>query len=406
MRTFLLLILAAVGLTYVQRAPAQTIDGLSLELVYTGDVAANISGGIDQGVRYVDNLDLILSVDGDRFGWRGGGVMLYGIANQGGSISSLVGDAQGVNNIEAPTNWRLHEAWIEQAIGTRVSVLAGVYDLNSEFDVNRTGALFINGSHGTGLDLSQSGLNGPSIFPVTGLGARVRFTPADGVEARAAILDGVPGDPDSPTGTHVLLRDEDGLLLAAELELFKRSDGHRRRLRKGPRRILEEIDTQVRLVLGAWAYSSDFDRIAAPTQTGRSRGGYLLGEWAAYRETDPEQGIRTFVRYGIAEETVNRFATYLGTGLVYTGLLAGRDSDQAGLAVAVAVNGDPYLQANRPLLQPGQLARTETNVEVTYLAEMAPWLSVQADLQYVVHPDTREDVSNAVVPTLRIIFAP
>ena len=70
---------------------------------------------------------------------------------------------------------KLYEAWFEQTLfDDRLSFKAGLYDLNTEFDVVETAGLFINSSHGIGPDFSQSGVNGPSIFPTTSLGIRVK----------------------------------------------------------------------------------------------------------------------------------------------------------------------------------------------------------------------------------------
>ncbi len=389
-------------------AAAQTITrGVEMAVVYTGDIVANVAGGIDQGVRYIDNLDLAVAIDGDEFGWYGGGILLYGIGNQGGNITSLVGDAQVVNNIEASQDWRLFEAWIEQAVGSRFSILGGLYDLNSEFDVNRNGALFINSSHGTGLELSQSGRNGPSIFPVTSVGVRARAAVTNWLEVRAAALDGVPGDPQQERGTHIVFDEDDGLLVAGEAEFIIDSGKQHERSINVPRRMLGPISSRARIVLGGWFYTEEMPAIGTATQTGRSEGVYILAEWCPVREKqDQSQGLSTFLRTGVASEQVNRFSSYIGAGVLYTGLLDGRDHDRVGLAVAVGVNGDPYMSSQRASPASSGITRTETNLEATYAAQVSPWLTITADLQYVINPNTRSDIPNALVPTLRFVLAP
>jgi Carbohydrate-selective porin, OprB family len=44
---------------------------------------------------------------------------------------------------------------------------------------------------------------------------------------------------------------------------------------------------------------------------------------------------------------------------------------------------------------PGQTA--ETVLEVTYTLVLTPWLTVQPDIQYVIHPGGRSTVRNALV---------
>ncbi|MEA2714557.1 MAG: hypothetical protein QOK27_2518, partial [Gemmatimonadales bacterium] len=44
----------------------------------------------------------------------------------------------------------------------------------------------------------------------------------------------------------------------------------------------------------------------------------------------------------------------------------------------------------------------ETTMELTYLAQLGSWLSVQPDLQYVIHPGGTRSTRNAVVLGLRV----
>ncbi len=191
---------------------------LTLEGVYTGEVMSSVDGGLREGTRYLDNVDLMLSLDGAvAFGIEGLSFFAYGLYDNGGAISGdLVGDAQGVSNIEADAAVRLYELWVNQDLGF-ASVRVGLYDLNTEFDAIDTAGLFVNPSHGIGPDYAQSGLNGPSIFPVTSLGVRLA-APIGGSLLKFAALDGVPGDPAHPKRTSIRFDEGDGALLAWEME--------------------------------------------------------------------------------------------------------------------------------------------------------------------------------------------
>ena len=174
-------------------------DPLLLQVTYTGEVIGNAAGGLQRGTRYLDNLDIIFEADMEKLvGWNGAQVHVYGLYNNGTSISDLVGDTQAVSNIETGSAaLRLYEAWVDQKIGDQLSLRVGLYDLNSEFDALDAAGLFVSSPNGIGTDFAQSGQNGPSIFPSTSLAARLAFTPAEGWTVRAAVLDGVP-----PNATH------------------------------------------------------------------------------------------------------------------------------------------------------------------------------------------------------------
>ena len=60
--------------------------------------------------------------------------------------------------------------------------------------LSASASLFLNSSFGIGPEFSQSGLEGPSIFPNTSVGARFAIKPIEEIVLRTAALDGVPVD--------------------------------------------------------------------------------------------------------------------------------------------------------------------------------------------------------------------
>jgi porin len=317
------------------------------------------------------------------------------MGTHGGSPSEYVGDAQVVSNIDAPNTWKIYEAWYNQSLfSERVSLRFGLYDLNSEFDVIETAGLFLNSSHGIGADFSQTGLNGPSIFPTTSFGARFKIQPMQSLYLQTVILDAVSGDLECARGTHVNWNKNDGLLITSEIAYQTGADERYRKL-----------------AFGFGHYTSRFDNLCevdetgAPLQTLSRPVMYALAEGQVFREEDdPQQGLAVFGRLGCADHRVNQFAAYTGAGVVYTGLLPGREEDQIGLAVAAAHNGDDFKEAQ----QLGAVAITprETIFELTYRGQISPWLAAQPDLQYVINPSSDPSVKNALAvgARLEIIF--
>ncbi|WBX85119.1 carbohydrate porin [Sphingosinicella microcystinivorans] len=347
---------------------------LLLQATYTGEVMSNASGGIRRGSRYLDNLDLVAEADLEALaGWKGASVHVYGLYNNGKSFSDLAGDAQTASNIETGVRaFRLYEAWIEQAFAGG-SLKVGLYDLNSEFDSLDASGLFIGSPHGIGTDFAQTGENGPSIFPSTSLAARLSIESAAGWVVRAAVLDGVPGDPDHPKRTAVKLGNGDGALLVAEVEAP---------LPHG------------RLLFGGWRYTARFDDHAG--NSGRGNDGlYVRGETALFEEAgDPAQGLAAFARLGIADGRFNTFRRFASAGLNYTGPFRGRDEDQLGLAVAAAFTSDAYKRA-----VPANDA--EVAFELTYRAPVASWLSLQPSAHYIINPGADPSVRSALAFGLR-----
>jgi len=168
---------------------------VSLQAAYAGDFWQVPTGGLESGGAYLDDLDVQLAVDLEQaIGWQGAQFFFYAIYNDGNELSGdKIGDLNGVSNIETGLEaLRVQEAWIDQTFADgRLSLRGGMYDLNSEFDAGEVRALFLGSSHGMGTEFGQTGLNGPSVFPVTSLGARLNWSFGEGAYARVAVLDGV-----------------------------------------------------------------------------------------------------------------------------------------------------------------------------------------------------------------------
>lgn len=363
-------------------AAAAEESAARFDIRYIADVMSNLSGGLETGSRYMDNLDLSLEVDAERaMGWNGATLFLYGVYNNGKALSGdLVGDAQALSSIETGVEAaRLLEAWIDQRfLDDRASIRVGLYDLNSEFDVIDTADLFLHAAQTTTFALAQSGEAGPSIFPVTSLAARAEFRLTDALLLRTAVLDGVPGDPDHPKRTAVKLGDGDGALLVSELEYGAGS---------------------MRAAAGYWRYTARFEDL----QTGRLRRGndgiYALVEGRVYEDPDdPRRGLALYAHGGWASAGVNPFKYSLAAGAVYTGILPAGPEDDLGLSVAWVESGGPYKRADDAL-------KREVAFELTYRARINDMIAIQPDIQYVINPGVAPDVKDAFVIGLRLDLA-
>jgi porin len=390
--------------------------GLTLSLDYTGDGFFDLHGGLQRKGTYLDNIGLALAVDTRKlFRWKGGDIFIYGIADNGGQPSSLVGDAQGVDNIEAPSTVKLYEAWIQQSLfRDRVSLLAGFYDLNSEFQELQSSLVFIHAAQGIGTDFAQSGVNGPSIFPTTTVSIRLKWEIAERFYFQTVVLNGVAGDPNHPNGTRLILDHGYGILSASELqyvihheEAGSEDEGRTPKQRLGR---LSGHEHLAKLVVGWWLYTASFprsgyaDSIEGTGMTKGNMGGYVNGELKIFKEKgSPQQGLAAFARIGFANDRINRFVAFTGGGLVYTGLIRGRDEDVTGLAFATGYNGRPYMNVLKT--QGLTTAAAEWDFELTYLWQISPWLCLQPDVQYIIHPGTDTTVSDALTFDLRLTIS-
>ena len=385
-------------------AAPQTITAKDAEaaLVYDGAAFGALAGGVRRGTTYLGTLRLQLTLDGSRLaGFPGMTLFVEGLNVHGGHPSRFAGDAQGVSNLEGPARWMLNEGWIQQNLfENQLSILIGRYDLNTEFYRLQSAGLFLNGSLGIGPEFSQSGRNGPSIFPDTSVGTRIAWKPARGVVLRTAILDGVPVD--RPEGRKLFARG-DGLLLVAEVAyLFRptsKDSPHTPHFRLG--RVAGLPPYTAKIALGSWHYSGKYPDLSETTPDGQpvehqgSSGAYVLADQTLYADSKrPTRRLTAFGQLGVGDARVNQFASYTGAGIVMSGPLRSRDHDELGVAIAAAHNSSHFAAQQ-------SVGRMETTLECTYLAPLSSRLAIQPDLQYVVHPNTDLARKNALVALLR-----
>ena len=382
MRRFLLAgscCMALVGNAYAEEPKAEEpAPPANLQLTYSADLWNVSSGGLDHDMVYLDDLDLQLSLDLEQLaGWHGAQMFLYGLYTNGNSVSELAGDFNGISNIETGVeSIRLVEAWIDQTFADgKGSLRVGLYDLASEFDAGEVRALFLNSGHGSGSDFSQTGQNGPTMWPATSVAARLNWNFDNGVYLRGTIADGVPGNPDHPKSTRIDFENGDGLLLAAETGIAREG------------RLWS---------LGVWTYTEDFpDLITAETHN--NAGAYVaLEEKLLSSDAGDNMNLSGSLRLGFANDDVNPLGMFFGATLVATGLIPAWPEDQLGLGILVAHAGDKFQST---FMDP---AENEINIELTYFANLTESLSIQPDIQWVINPGHDGSVDDVFVFGVRL----
>lgn len=462
MRSFLLILLASV-LPAVGQAPVSLLErdalsdvvwaspraalverGVTFHLEYRSEVLANTSGGIRRGVVYEALADAWVDVDfGLLLGWTApdeqGGRRSLGptlrarlLYPHGKGLSEqYVGDLGTLSSFDFYDSVRLFELWLEQPVGTRASLRAGLMSLDEEFALSNHGGVFMHSCFGAPTGIS--GNFSVPIYAISALGARLEVVPFDGVFARFAAFDGNPatgvfGDPTPGArestefnhfNTHWALRPEEGAVFIGEMGYEFNQPGE------------EEAPPDGKSAPRGWAgryfagglYHTDGFSDVGDVQLGdmgsslapefaRERDDnhafYFVGEQEVWREdyARPHQGhADVFVRGVFTPEDRNFFHYSVDAGLHYTGLLPGRDGDEFGIAFAWFQISDDV----RGAVRRANLADVvwvdepdfEAVIEVTYKVRVAPWLSVQPDFQYVIQPGGDGRLDNALVVGVR-----
>lgn len=363
---------------------ADTDGPWTVEAAYTADLATVVSGDQRSSSRFLDNLDIIVEGDLDRLlGWRGAKVHAYLLNNNGGEPNDAAATLQGIDNIEvAEQGARLYEFWVEQEFGGgRGSLLAGLYDVNSEFYATAASDLLIAPSFGIGSELAATGPNGPSIFPSTALAARVRVGEATGRYLQIAAVNAEAGSlGDAGVDTNL----DHGALYLAEAGWT------------GP----------MRLAVGGWRYGERQDDIRDISPLGQpvatvAEGIYALAEGTLY---EAEQGLaaRAFLRAGASDGDTTDFRGGWQAGLRLDHVVASRPDSAFSFGVHQGLLSN---KARANLGDAGVAAASaEQGLEITY-ADTVGRVTFQPSLQWIDNPGGDRDAKPVVAAIFRVSIA-
>lgn len=385
--------------------------GLDVDLAYKLDLMHS-RGGNDDAEAAMGNLDVMLRADLDKLlGWRHSVAYLQLIHDHGSKLNNHVGSLMGVSNIEVPVNTgKVFHAWLQRNfLDDRLGLLVGLYPVDSEFSVMESAGLFVHPALGATADFALT--RGPSIFNTSALGIRARWDGADrDYYAMAALLDGLPGDPADPRGTHIRFDSGDGAFAIVEFGLTPAEFGHTfeptdpSSAHTQPAEIREHERTEARgkYALGLWAYSEKSDDLIDVDAAGNpvrraSRGGYLLAERSlCYNPAAADCRLAGFARISLTDGDSTPVRRAVNLGLTLRAPVDSRPEDVAGIAFSRAYLSDKYRAAA------GGLATAEDAVELTYRAQLRPWLWLQPLIEYVRRPGGDAAVDDATVIGLRI----
>jgi porin len=375
-------------------------QGIAFTVKYTGEVFANVQGGIKRGATY-DGLFLPeLDVDLEKLiGWRGASFSVSMVQGHGPALSQgWVGNLLNVSNdVAIPPATRLYNLWLQQSLfDDVVSVRAGMMNVDAEFITTLTGALFMNGSFGwpgwLGIDLPGGG----PAYPLSAPGIRVKLQPApQGFYLQSAVFSGDPtghsgsNSPSTSIPNGTLVSFTGGAFIIAEAGYAVNQDKDA----KGP---------PLAFKLGGWYHTSShfqdqrFDTqgisLASPASNGAPFNHH--GDWGVYAIADGTiaGALSGFARIGAGTPNDSNLVTfYADAGLTYKGPIPARPDDTAGIAFAYARIGNNARRLDQDVqvftANPFFPVRDhEVVLEISYQAQVTPWMTLQPDLQRVFHP--------------------
>jgi porin len=381
--------------------------GTEVAVNYIGETLSVLSGGVHQHTSYEGRLEFSLDTDLQTLsGWKGASthMTVFDIEGNAHNAEHNVGSIADPSNIDAHPTTRLFTLWFQQNLfDDRLSVRVGQLAADDEFFLSPTAGGLINATFGwTGM-LGANILSGGPAYPLSAPAARVAFKPTKRLTLLTAVFSGDPAglncdrDPQVCNNHGTTFSFSGGALWMNELQYATNQDKNSQGLPSMYK-------------LGAWYATADY----ADQRYGRNDAGGVVsladpaavaplnhaGNWGFYALADQtiarwsERSLSMFIRSGIQPADRNLIAFHVDGGAGIKGLLPGRSEDLLTLGVAYRRISSRAiaLDRNTPSTNgvPYPIRDYEMQVELDYTAQIAPWWTVQADLQHLRHPGGRE----------------
>lgn len=424
--------------------------GVDFEFLYAASVPSAIDGGIKDGSVYEGALLMMMNVDTEKLGlWADGSFRASSLYMHSGDRFSpnYVGDLNQVSMLDFPDTFRLWELFYEHKfMDGKVALKAGQLDVGMDFMVpeyyNSIGQVsFLNQTFffptmafnvydQPGFPVGQHGL---ASTPYASPGARLK---ADLTPHVYAQIGGYDGNPDrSFSGTDFHLDGDEGALLYFEIgyknnqaagdtglpgnfkvggwyhtdEFFDINHGYSWAFDQQSAALIQSLypgmfppGTKVSDLLAGNSIPVPSGWLSPEEESG-NYGLYLLVDHTLWREQgadDPaRQGLIGFFRASWAPPDRNLAEFGVDGGLVYKGLVPGRDWDTFGIAFSYLKISDDIKDAQQNLrgylnlLDPSGTASSfvpdadyEGVLEINYRLQLAAWCAVNLSAQRVFNP--------------------
>lgn len=368
-------------------------DGIALALNYTGEAAANATGGLRRDAAYTGQIYIGADLDFGKIAGLDGGTLHFAVTNRHGkSLSQIaIGNNTSVQEVWGTQNTHLAIlTWEQKLFGGALDIEAGKSQANIHF---LNSPLYCNFQ-------SNSTCGNPTFvfknsnftyFPASSWMARAKVNIADRWFAHVGIYEVNPNRKRAnDDGFSFSFKGGTGFIVPYELGYA--SDFTTDRL---PRHY----------ILGGWIDRGDYadplrdDRGGVAILTGRpaatlkGRSGIYVRFDQMLTRPDPasERGLSIF---GVAMTNLSGRVEerhFLELGLLQTGTFAGREHDTIGFVVNRQSFSDLAMERMRAARisagGDGNIHRNQYMMELAYGAQIGAAIRLSPNIQYILNPD-------------------
>ncbi len=375
--------------------------GIDLGTTEILDFLGNPTGGTSQDGIIEGRLEMDVDVDFEKLvGLHGltGHANAYQIHGRGLSASDLNNNITTSTGIEADRTTRLFDLWLQQNfLDDNLSIRVGQIAADDEFITSQYSALFMNSVYGWPSSLATNLPGGGPAYALAAPGARVRVGSSAGLSFQTAVFDGDPsGGPGdgtaqfrNPNGTKFPLNH--GAFIMSEVDMVNKGD---------------DVDLSGTYKIGGWyhtekvddaRYGTDGLSLADPGSNGiaqRHDGNYgfygVIDQMLWHTADSKDHGVAGFTRFLWNPSDRNTVAWQVDAGINVIGMIPNREDDIVGVAFTYLPISNRASGLDRDTNDlngsTNPVRNYESQIELTYQAPITPWLTVQPDFQYIIHP--------------------
>lgn len=362
---------------------------MTLELLIFGTyyitVLGNPVGGQSKGAQYAGLLNAYLELDLHKLiGLENTKFIISGAWASGRSLSEEnIGNFFTVSQVFSGRSVRLYQLFIESEIVEDTFKLAvGRMAVADEFSTSEIFYHYVStaiNSHPISFPI-----NDEAYFsdPQTSWAARMELTPLDDFYMKAGVYNSNPEvGRDSAHGLDFSFKE--GVIVVGEI-------GYLLNYQEDSKGLFG------RYTFGAFYDTRKFDVLSDESASENGNYGlYWIVEQTIYRETNfDKQGLTPWAALTISpDESINTFPFFISGGLVYKGLIPNRDIDRTAIGFAYGAISEDLDDRDYEFMG-----------EITYIIQATPWLEIQPDIQWIVHPGGRSDIPNALVIGMQMVI--
>lgn len=361
--------------------------GLHFFFDYYAVLLTNPYGGAEQATNYTH--EMIYGVRGDLeklVGWKNATFVVSGAYNAGGNLSNTIGNFFTASESSVTDGALLYEIYLAQKISTSIGdfkVRLGRISMADTFASLPVFGYLVSG----GIDCTPEAIFSNSPYtssPIATWGVTIQYSPDDQWSFAYGLYQ-VPQNVQSPnySGTNLKISGDDAYMMMAQVtwtpSFIKDCDGN--------------------VLPGTYQFGGYFFGGFPMQQYGTNDtrengyGFYLQGQQTVWIARDnPNQYVSIWAGAQFSPvESISIMPWMVYSGLQFQGFVPYRDQDGVYVSWLWGNFGSDYSRSS------GYDASYETVVEVTYVFQLTPNISIQPDLQYIMRPYGNDDIDDALV---------